>query len=285
MKMKKCALGLVAMLAGVTALSACDLVTANDNGSIFTYTDALGNRVSYSANDLLANYQDTPSSLSTEFDKVYEVLVRHYYDSLKSPSTKLADLNALADHDVIKDKQAAKNNASSTSSYEAEFEKILTSHSCKNVDELYQYHLYEEEKTDFQNTIYQSWDGKATNGLEAMKDGVLTDGTDTMPASDYGIKNAGWLLDQMPYHYRHILIKLASGKTGEFTQDKIGESTDAGKGGETTNPANLVIALAGGNYTAKAQTGTKIPQTTITGIADANRRTFGELAAQYSDDN
>src|SRR5574344_2652586 len=123
MKMKKCALGLVAMLAGVTALSACDLVTANDNGSIFTYTDALGNRVSYSANDLLTNYQDTPSSLSTEFDKVYEVLVRHYYDNLPA---KLTDLKALAERDVVKDKQTAKNSASSTSSYETEFEKILT---------------------------------------------------------------------------------------------------------------------------------------------------------------
>jgi hypothetical protein len=60
MKIKKCALGLVAMLASVTALSACDLVTANNNGSIFTYTDALGNRVSYSADDLLKNYQETP---------------------------------------------------------------------------------------------------------------------------------------------------------------------------------------------------------------------------------
>jgi hypothetical protein len=73
-------------------------------------------------------------------------LVRHYYDSLPS---KLADLKALAERDVIKDKQTAKNSASSTSSYEAEFEKILTSHSVKNVSELYQYHLYEEEKTGF----------------------------------------------------------------------------------------------------------------------------------------
>jgi hypothetical protein len=46
----------------------------------------------------------------------------------------------------------------------------------------------------------------------------------------------------MPYHYRHILIKLASGKTGEFTQDKIGESTD-GKGGEATKLSRLIFAL------------------------------------------
>ncbi len=286
MKIKKCALGLVAMLASVTALSACDLVTANNNGSIFTYTDALGNRVSYSADDLLKTYQETPSSLSTEFDKVYEVLVRHYYDSLPS---KLADLKALAERDVIKDKQTAKNSASSTSSYEAEFEKILTSHSVKNVSELYQYHLYEEEKSDFQNAIYQTWaTGDSTvNGLEAMKDGSYTDSTGKtvsimQSSNDWGVGNAGWLLDQMPYHYRHILIKLASGKTGEFTQDKIGESTD-GKGGETTKLSRLIFALAGANYASSVDTTTKARTTTISEAPI--RQSFGYLASQYSEDN
>jgi hypothetical protein len=53
-----------------------------------------GNRVSYTADDLFKNYQETPQFAFTEFDKVYEVLVRHYYDSL--PSTKLADLQGLS---------------------------------------------------------------------------------------------------------------------------------------------------------------------------------------------
>jgi hypothetical protein len=81
-------------------------------------------------------------------------------------------------------------------------------------------------------------------------------------SSDWGIGNAGWLLDQMPYHYRHILIKLASGKTGEFTQDKIGESTD-GKGGETTKLSRLIFALAGANYASSVDTTTKARTTTI----------------------
>lgn len=280
MKIRKCALGLVAMLASVAALSACDLVTANNNGVIFTYTDAQNNRVSYSADDLFKNYQETGSSLSTEFDKVYEVLVRHYYDQ---NATKLASMQDLAKRDVVKDKQTAKNNASSTSSYEAEFEKILTSHSCKNVDELYEYHLFEEEKTDFQNTIYQNWNGKATNGLEAMKDGVLSDGSETMPESEYGIKNAGWLLDQMPYHYRHILIKLASGKTGEFTQDKIGESSD-GKGGEATKLSRLIFALAGANYSTTVDSATNVRTTSIE-ATKLNRQSFGYLASQFSEDS
>jgi len=165
----------------------------------------------------------------------------------------------------------------------------LTSHSVKNVSELYQYHLYEEEKSDFQNAIYQTWaTGDSTvNGLEAMKDGSYTDSTGKtvsimQSSNDWGVGNAGWLLDQMPYHYRHILVKLASGKTGEFTQDKIGESTD-GKGGETTKLSRLIFALAGANYASSVDTTTKARTTTISEAPI--RQSFGYLASQYSEDN
>jgi len=274
------------MLASVTALSACDLVSANSNGVIFTYTDAAGNRTSYTADELLKNYRETGSSLATEFDKVYELFVRKYYDQISG--AKLESLKALAERDVIKDKQTAKTNASSTSTYEQEFEKILTSHSVKNVQELYQYHLYEEEKSDFQDAIYQNWitGDSAVNGLEAMKDGYYTDSSKNkvsimQASSDWGIENSGWLLDQMPYHYRHILIKLASGKTGEFTQDKIGESTD-GKGGEATKLSRLIFALAGANYTSSVDAS----NVRTTDIAETkNRQSFGLLASQYSEDS
>lgn len=284
-KQTKCALGLVAMLAAVSALSACDLATADSNGVIFTYTNAAGYRTSYTAQDLLTNYRSTSTSLSTEFDKVYEVLVRHYYDQAAQKSD-LATCVAKAQGDVLADKETAKKNSSSTSSYEAEFQKILDNHSCKNVQELYEYHLYEEEKSLFQESIYQTWATGNTNvnGLEAMRDGEYTvDGTTTkiMQASDkWGIGSEGWIKDQMPTHYRHILVKFtAAAKSGEFCQDQIGESTTAGEGGETTHLANTLIGLAGGNYT----TDTTTNKTTISALA--TRPSFGELALQYSDDN
>jgi hypothetical protein len=87
MKNKKCALGLVAVLAAVAGLTACDQVSSSDSGSIFTYTDAQGKRTSYTAEDLLSNYRKSGSSLSTEFDKVYEVLVRNYYNNSDLAST------------------------------------------------------------------------------------------------------------------------------------------------------------------------------------------------------
>jgi hypothetical protein len=280
-KNKKCALGLVALLAAVAGLSACNAATASDNGAVFTYTDAQGNRISYSAEDLLNDYRKTGSSLSTEFDKIYEVLVRHYYDTVGG--TTLANLKAKATSDVLGDKQKAQKNAGSNSTtYEVEWEKILTSDSCKNIDDLYQYHLYDDEKTQFQDDIYLTFGtgDNGVNGLEAMRDGEYTENGKTTQAfpfsADWGSKNEGWLLDQMPYHTRHILLKFASGKANEFTQDKIGESTTAGEGGETTKLADVVLQLAGAKIGDSG---------VLTSVADSNRWTFGTLAKQYSDDS
>jgi hypothetical protein len=86
----------------------------------------------------------------------------------------------------------------------------------------------------------------------------------------------------MPYHYRHILVKLSSGKTGEFTQDKIGESTD-GKGGESTKLSRLIFALAGATYTTSVDSATSVRTTSITKASI--RQSFGSLAAQYSEDS
>ena len=103
MKKTKCALGLVAFATSIMALSGCSGATASKDGVIMTYTDANGNRTSYTAEDLLKNYQSYSSSLSSEFDKIYEVLVRHYYDQ-DAQSTKLASLKAEATNKVLSDK-------------------------------------------------------------------------------------------------------------------------------------------------------------------------------------
>ncbi|MCQ2798998.1 MAG: hypothetical protein MJ220_03855 [Bacilli bacterium] len=277
MKKKKCALGLVALLATAAGLAACDWPTAAKDGSILTYTDANGARVSYDAEELFGSYRQSGSSLSTEFDKVYEVLVRKYYDEVKT-SVK-ADLEKKATEEVLKNKQKATENANNNgTTYEEEIEKILDSEGCDDIDELYQHHLYHLEKDKFQAEMYQTYgtNSATVNGLEAMKNGSYTiDGVtkEAFPQSDeWGAGNEGWLLEQLPYHIRHVLVKLSAGTAGNFTQDKIGESTAVDAGGETTKLANVLLSLAGATVT---DAGLK---------ATTTRLTFGEVAQQYSDD-
>ena len=277
MNKKKCALGLAAILAVTTGLTACDWPTESEDGSIFTYTDAQGNRVSYTADDLLNDYLQSGDSLSTEFDKVYEVLIRNYYQD-PSQSSVLQELEADASSLVTQDKQTATNNANSNNtSFEEEFERILSNAGVDNVDELYQYHLYELEQERFQEDIYQTFGTGDTSvvGTDAIRDGYYMQNGErhvSFPASEeWGIGDDGWLKEQMPYHVRHILVRLSSATSREYTQDKISESTVLGEGGEATKLANVVLALAGATSNITSQ--------------GSSRWTFGTIAQQFSDDS
>lgn len=274
MNKKRSALGLALLLGVTVGLSACNYPTETTDGSVLTYTDAQGNRVSYTAEQLLDDYLGSGSSLSTEFDRVYEVLVRNYYND-PSQASVLKTLEDKARADVITDKQTATSNASSNgTSFEQEWQTILNSHDCDNADELYQYHLYQEEQSRFLDDFYATFGtgDPSINGTEVMRDGELTIDGETraaFPASEeWGRGDAGYLKEQMPYHIRHILIKLTSATSGNYTQDTITETGENG-GGEATNLATLILRLAGVNERLQTLT---------------NRPTFSQLAAQFSGD-
>lgn len=288
-KVKKCALGLVAIAASVAALTACDRVTESDSGVIMTYTDATGARTSYTAQDLLKNYQESGSSLSSQFDKIFEVLVRHYYETYEKNhvgdrGAKMRNLRATATSDVMSVKLTAKNNANSNSTtYEEELEKLFDSENVNNIDELFEKKLYEAEKKDFNSQMTQNFGtgDNSINGYEAMRDGYYMQNgekkTSFEGSEDWGIGNDGWLKGQMPYHIRHILVKLASAADKSYTQDKIGDSTGVNESGEATKVANVILELAGAQFNAS------------TGILEStgaeNRHNFGSIALSYSDDS
>jgi len=286
-KVKKCALGLVALAASLAALSACDRVTESDSGVIMTFTDATGARTSYTAQDLLSNYQTSSSSLSSQFDKIFEVLVRHYYANYEKNhvgdnGAKMRSLKATATSDILSVKLTATNNANSNgTTYDEELEKLFDSEGVDNVDELFEKKLYDAEKKDFNDQMTQNFGtgDSNVNGYEAMRDGYYTQNgekkTSFAASEDWGIGNDGWLKGQMPYHIRHILIKLASASDKSYTQDKIGDNTGVGEYGEATKVANVVMELAG----AKLNSETKVLE------ADENRREFGRIALDYSDDS
>jgi hypothetical protein len=268
MKKSISALGLVAIMAATAALSSCNRPTYDAGGSIFTYTDAAGNVVSYSASDLLESYQEVGSSASTEFDKVYEVLVRKYYQS-DSMSAKLKSLQTKAKKDVETSKSAAQKSATTNgTTYEEEFQKILDTAKVKNAEELYQKDLYDGEKTDYEDTYN-------TNNREAMRDGSSEglNSTNYLFAKDdnYGRASKGWIKETMPYHVRHILVKV-SAAAGAYTQGELTESSTTSDAGEATKLATTIMRLAG------ADTSTK-------GTTSANsRESFGEIAKNTSDD-
>lgn len=287
-KVKKCALGLVAIAASLAALSACDRVTQSDDGVIMTFTDATGARTSYTAQDLLKNYQESGSSLSSQFDKIFEVLVRHYYENYEKNhvddrGAKMRNLRSTANSDVLTIRLTAQNNANSNgTSYDEELEKLFDSEGVENIDELFEKKLYEAEKKDFNSQMTQNFGtgDNSINGYEAMRDGYYMQGgtrkESFAESADWGIGNEGWLKGQMPYHIRHILVKLTSAADKSYTQDKIGDSTAVGEYGEATKVANVLLELAG------AQIGNS---GVLEAVPEGSRHDFGSIALNYSDDS
>ena len=222
MNTKKCAILMAGLFAGAVGLAACDSPTWSADGAIFTYTDARGNRVAYTAEDLLNDYRQDGTSLSTEFDHVYEVLIRNYYAD-ESQASVLTELQERATSAVLEDKQTAETNAESNgTSYEAEFEAILDSAGVDNVDELYEHHLYEEEQARFQQDLEQTFGtgDSAVNGVDAMRDGTYTtsDGVEhvSFPESEeWGAGNDGWPCEVLAAHPAHDSV-LDAIRTGPY---------------------------------------------------------------------
>lgn len=284
MKNKKCALGFVAALAAITGLSSCDKATKSNDGAIFTYTDANGYRTSYTTEDLLKNYRQNGSSLSSEFDKIYEALIRHYYQQSENKG-KLSTLQSEATQAVLKDKLTAQTNATNNgTSYEQEFEAILNTNNVDNASELWDKHLYEKEKDLFENDLYENFNlgsSSGVNGYEVLRDGYYTLNGEKKKMFDfkdnsYGDVQDGWLLNQMPYEIRHILVKLNSGSNKNYTTDKISEPTATGEGGEVTKLTTVLKGLAGATIDSSSKK--------LTSVNAEDRSTFDSLSS-YSDDD
>ncbi len=264
MKKTKSALCLVTLLATCAALASCNKPTQADDGTIFTYTTAQGITLSYTASELLKSYQQAGNSASTEFDKVYEVLIRKLYTT-DEYATSLAKCEREAESSVAAQIQTATKNADSNgTTVREELEKIFDNLNVDNLVELKDYYLYQEEKKQYENDYYN-------NHLEAIRDGStkgLTSNEYLMAASDdYGIENHGWIKEQVPMNIRHILVKV-SAASGDYTQGEISE--DKSSAGEATKLATMIMRLAGANK----QDGT---------TADAKREPFYAIAQDSED--
>ena len=253
MKKSKLTLGLVTSLLSIGALAGCNEVTYSD-GVVLEYTDAQGKTIPFTAEELFGE-QYSSGIASTDFDSVYEVLIRKYYQS-GSGKSALESLKALAQKDVQDVKDQAKKNADNNgTSYQEEFSKLLESNSVENVQELYDAKLFEREKKRFED------DFQTDEMIEKMRDGTVSQ----FKKSDvYGAGSDGYLVEQMPYTISHILVKLGSATNGEHAQATISEA-------ESRKLGQVIELLAG----AKLDD----PKT-----ASVTRSPFGNIAQENSED-
>ena len=259
MNKRKLTLGIASSLVALSGLAACNEVTYSE-GVVLSYTDNAGQVVKFTAEDLFGEYIPTSGSASTAFSTVQEALIRHYYEKGEGKS-QLDELKKKANNDVVSVKSQAKTNADNNkTSYEKEWENLLSAEGCVNVDELFEKKLYVQEKSAYEEAYYSQ------KNLNGIRDGKKWEALDTAElVKKYGSVSKGYLDEKMPYHVSHILVKLSSASNNEHTEDTISES-------EAKKLSEVVKELAGA----------KTDEAGDTNVAERQR--FGTIALNLSED-
>ena len=152
MKKSKLTLGIMASLVTVMSLVACSNNPQwGNDGNVLTLTNPDGTTTNITADDIMNQYTNEVSGTKTMFDTVYELIVRNYFTQ-ESQKSNLADDKKKADADLsgLKD-EANKKAKTNKTSYDEEFEKVLTENGVDSEAELKNKLEYKYMKSDFED--------------------------------------------------------------------------------------------------------------------------------------
>ena len=246
MKKSKLSITLVTSFIAAMALTACNEVTS-DKKAVVTFTP-YGSKeaISLITDDVYNEYTKTSNGINKFYDKILEVLIRYQFKEKGFDKGELnyEEIENWAKNQVQEQKDKAKANAKSNgTNYDDEWDSILESHNCENEKELREDFIYDKEKE-----VMTNWYADNTDNAEALKNEFLG-------VNEKGEKVESKVKAAMPYHIRHILVK-------------VDEAADTG-----TKFYKGVISEAQAKLLAD----------TVTTLADG-KYTFSQVASMYSED-
>ena len=246
MKKSKLSITLVTSFIAAMALTACNEVTSNKQAIVSFKPYGSDESIALITDDVYNQYKNTSAGVSKFYDKILEVLIRYEFKE-KGFKGELdyQEIENWAKNQVQEQKDKAKANAKSNGTkYDDEWDSILESNGVESSEELKQKFIYEKEKDVI--TKWYAEDVDETLSKEFI--GLDADGNVKAESAD-GIKAA------MPYHIRHILVKVdeASDAQEKFYKGTISE--------------------------AQAQ----LLYDTVTTLA-SSKYTFSQVASMYSED-
>lgn len=202
----------------IAALTALSLVTgcssnlvADKNGNVITMTIG-GEVVTIAGTKVLDNYLKTPAGLKSYYDAVYEVVVRELFEQ-PNQATKRNDIYNKAKRDVESTKEKARSNASNGGSYDKELKALLESEGVKDLKELEEKKAYSHMTTELKDQFFDGGTGSwAPNAWQQLVIGERDGNGDLILNEDNQPTYAGYLNERLPYHVRHILIKVGAGR-------------------------------------------------------------------------
>ena len=204
MKKSKLSITLVTGFIAAMALSACSNVTS-DKKAIVTFTPyGSKEKVSLITDDVYKAYNGTTNGVSKFYDKILEVLIRYEFKEKGfKGEMNYNEIEKWATNQVKEQKETASKNAKNNgTSYDTEWKSILESKNVEDEKGLKEYYIYDKEKT-----VMETWfaDEYTAEGLKEEFLGLNAQGQST----EKDVRSA------MPYHIRHILVKVEEASSDE----------------------------------------------------------------------
>jgi len=236
MKKSKLSITLVTGFIAAMALSACSNITSSKE-AVVTLKDYDNNKtVKLLTDDVYKAYNNTTNGVSKFYEKILEVLIRYEFKEKNfKGELNYQEIEKWAKNQVQEQKDKAKESAkSNNTSYDKEWKAILESNNVDDAKGLQEKFIYEKEKEVMKNW-YADDDAKAAT-LKSEFLGITADGK---AAADVNNVKAA-----MPYHIRHILVKVdeAGDANEKFYKGTVSEA-------QAKLLANTVSELAKGDYT------------------------------------
>ena len=214
MKKSKLKIGLVTSFIASMALSACGAKVTKNNDYLVEFTGYGDEKLALSINEIYKEYKESSTGIAKYYDQVMEVLIRHAFAKDKTGSAGLAGikknynqiLNEAKDSVKSSKKTASENASTNGTDYATEWKSILSEKGVKDEEELLQYFIYQLEKEEIEDWYYD----KHEDQLRKEYIGVNASGA----------KVESKVRSRLPYHVRHILIKVEDGGN-DYTRGTI----------------------------------------------------------------
>lgn len=233
MKKSKLSITLVTGFIAAMALTACNDVTKSDK-AIVTFTPYGSDEpIALITDNVYNKYRNQSSGVSMFYDKILEVLTRYQFDNgFDKGELKKSQIENWAANQVQEQKENAKKNAENNgTSYDDEWDAILESNKVENEKEYKEKFIYEKEKE-----VMKNWyAGDDQNAYNLRKEFIGVDAN--------GDKVESKVSPAMPYHIRHILVKVdeSSEAQAKFSKGTVSEA-------QAKLLSDTVTTLASGNY-------------------------------------
>ena len=237
MKKSKLSITLVTSFIAAMALTACNEVTASKNAIVTFNPYGSKETIDIITDDVYNAYRGTNTGISKFYDKILEVLIRYEFKEkgFDKGEMNYKEIETYAKNQVQEQKDKAKANAKSNgTNYDDEWNSILESNNVEDAKELQEKFIYEKEKE-----VITNWYADDDNKAKDLKNEFLGINAENKPVDQATVE----VKAAMPYHIRHILVKVdeASDANAKFYKGTISET-------QAKLLADTVTTLASGTY-------------------------------------